>query len=266
MISDALLREGAAILADAGIADAGREARLISRALKPEDAAAFLALIKQRAARVPLSHLLGYRDFYEHRFVVSADVLDPRPDTETLIVAALEEPFTRVLDLGTGSGCVLLSLLAAQHAAKGVGTDISDAALGVATQNRTQLGLQDRAALLRSDWFEAVDGTFDLIVSNPPYIAAAEMDNLQPEVRLHEPRMALTDEADGLSCYRKISAEAATYLKPNGRLMFEIGPTQAAAVLAMLQDAGFERIRVVLDLDGRDRVVLGFKPTKTDKT
>ncbi len=265
MISDALVREGAAILADAGIPDAVREARVISRTVKQEDTATFMVRIRLRATRVPLSHVLGYRDFYEHRFAVSKDVLDPRPDTEALIIAALEAPFERVLDLGTGSGCILLSLLSTQKSAQGIGTDISDAALAVATRNRTQLDLAGRASFSKSDWFEAVEGTFDLIVSNPPYIAAAEMDDLQPEVRLHEPRIALTDEADGLTCYRKITAEAPNYLKPNGRLMFEIGPTQAAAVQAMMQDAGLERIRVVPDLDGRDRVVIGYQPANTEK-
>mgnify|MGYP001041000334 CR=1 FL=1 len=260
MISDALLREGAAILADAGIVDSVREARLISRSLRQNDAQAFMAMINQRAGRVPLSHVLGYRDFYEHRFVVSKDVLDPRPDTEALIIAALEEPFSRVLDLGTGSGCILLSLLAAQSGAIGVGTDISEAALAVAAKNRTQLGLQEQAILLQSDWFAAVEGTFDLIVSNPPYIAADEMDGLQPEVRLHEPRFALTDEADGLTAYRKITAGAPDYLTSGGRLIVEIGPTQAQAVSKMMQEAGLQQIRVIPDMDRRDRVVMGYKP------
>ena len=261
MTSDAVLREGAAILKAAGIADPVHEARLVWRSMPDEDAGAFLGMIAQRATRVPLSQVLGYRDFYEHRFIVTQDVLDPRPDTETLIIAALEEPFERMLDLGTGSGCILLSLLAAQGGAIGVGTDVSQAALDVAAQNCTQLGLQEHAKLVRSDWFDAVTGEFDLIVSNPPYIAADEMDDLQPEVRLHEPRMALTDEADGLMAYRKITAGAPDHLTPAGRLIFEIGPTQAKAVTIMMQEAGFAGIRVVPDLDGRDRIVVGYLAT-----
>ena len=254
------LRAGAAMLADAGIPDPQREARTLRRANPDADRAAFLALIGQRAKRVPMSHILGYRDFYDHRFIVTADVLDPRPDTETLIAAALDAPFSRVLDLGTGSGCILLSLIAARVQARGIGTDISPAALDVARRNATQLALTDRTRFIRSDWFSAVEGAFDLIVSNPPYIAAEEMDALQPEVRLHEPRIALTDEADGLSAYRRIVAGAFDLLVRGGRLIVEIGPTQAQAVSAMMQDAGLQQIRVITDLDGRNRVVAGQKP------
>jgi release factor glutamine methyltransferase len=256
MISDGLLRQGAALLADAGIADPLHEARLVARAV-PE--AAFLDKIAQRATRMPMSQVLGYRDFYKHRFIVTGDVLDPRPDTETLIEAALQVPFARVLDLGTGSGCILLSLLADRLDANGLGTDLSHAALGVARQNAVALDLADRACLIQSDWFSNVTGLFDLIVSNPPYIAAVEMADLQPEVRLFEPRCALTDDADGLSAYRSIAQTAGDYLTPHGHLMFEIGPTQGDAVSAMLRSAGFNGVQVIPDLDGRDRVVAGKK-------
>jgi release factor glutamine methyltransferase len=219
----------------------------------------FQVLVGRRASSEPLSHLLGYRDFYKHRFVVTADVLDPRPDTETLIEAALAVPFTRVLDLGTGSGCILLSLLAERRDSVGKGTDLSDAALAVAGQNAEALGVMDRVSFAVSDWFDAVEGAFDLIVSNPPYIALDEMAGLQADVRDHEPRMALTDEADGLTCYRAIVAGAPAYLAENGYLMVEIGPTQADAVSAMFAEWGFAEIRVFQDLDGRDRVVSGQK-------
>lgn len=222
----------------------------------------FDALVDRRVAREPLSHLLGYRDFYKHRFVVSSDVLDPRPDTEDLVVAALDVPFRKVLDLGTGSGCILLSLLADRPNAVGVGTDLSEAALAVATQNVARLELETRATLLASNWFENVDGQFDLIVSNPPYIATDEMANLQPEVREHEPRMALTDESDGLSCYRIISEGASAHLTPGGHLMVEIGPTQASAVSEMMQMNGFASVTLKTDIDGRDRVVIGQKPVE----
>lgn len=228
-------------------------------ALSGGEPEAFHRLVERRTSREPLSHLLGYRDFYKHRFVVTSDVLDPRPDTETLIEAALAVPFNRVLDLGTGSGCILLSLLTERREAVGTGTDVSDAALAVAKMNADRLQVMDRAHLIQSDWFASINGAFDLIVSNPPYIAATEMTDLQPEVRDHEPRIALTDEADGLTCYRAITANAMDYLTPSGHLMFEIGPTQAEAVSAMMAARGFGAIRVIQDLDDRDRVVLGQK-------
>ncbi len=225
------------------------------------DGTAFAALVARRAALEPLSHLLGYRDFYKHRFYVTSDVLDPRPDTETLIEAALAVSFRSVLDLGTGSGCILLSLLADCRDSVGVGTDMSAAALTVAQRNAAQLGVS-QVQFVTSDWFDAVEGQFDLIVSNPPYIAADEMTDLQPEVRDHEPRLALTDEADGLSCYRTIIAAAPDYLTDDGHLLVEIGPTQGPAVSAMFAAQGFAKIRVIDDLDGRNRVVFGQKSSR----
>ncbi len=246
-------------LAAAGVTDPGHESRQIW-AHVAGDAPRFAALVDQRAARVPLSHLLGYRDFYNHRFIVTKDVLDPRPDTESIVAAALAQPFAQVLDLGTGSGCILLSLLAERPESRGLGVDISDAALAVAAQNRTALGLNDRADLRQSDWFSNVTGQFDLIISNPPYIAAGEMSGLQPEVRLHEPTQALTDNADGLSCYRIIAAGTPAHLAPGGRLIVEIGPTQADAVSTMFTAAGFTDLAVIDDLDGRNRGVSGHWP------
>jgi release factor glutamine methyltransferase len=255
-----LLRKGASILSDAGITDPMREARILWRAILEEDPDAYLAKIAQRAQRMPLSQVLGYRDFYKHRFIVTSDVLDPRPDTETLIETALRTPFTRLLDLGTGSGCILLSLLAEKSAATGLGTDVSQAALEIAAQNAAALSLTARAAFIHSDWFTSVAGQFDLIVSNPPYIAAAEMDDLQPEVRLFEPRCALTDETDGLSAYRAITREAQAHLVSGGRLIFEIGSSQGAAVSALLESAGLTELQVIPDLDGRDRAISGKNP------
>ena len=218
------------------------------------------AAVDKRAARQPVSQIIGSRAFWRHVFQVSPDVLDPRPETETLVEAALQDPFDRVLDLGTGSGCIVISLLAERSSARGVGTDLSREALGVAADNADRLGVAGRLELVRSDWFEAIDGCFDLIVSNPPYIAAAEMDALQPEVRDWEPRGALTDEGDGLGAYRVIAAGALGYLARRGRLMVEIGPTQADAVSALLRSAGFEEIAVQSDLDGRDRVISARNP------
>ncbi|MDO6589630.1 peptide chain release factor N(5)-glutamine methyltransferase [Loktanella sp. D2R18] len=258
MISDDLLQRGAALLAEAGISDPQREARLLWR--NGGETGDFLAMVARRAQRVPMSQILGYRDFYAHRFIVTEAVLDPRPDTETLITCALETAFTRVLDLGTGSGCILLSLLAARVDAQGVGADLSDAALEVAQQNCAALEIGARADFMQSDWFAQISGTFDLIVSNPPYIARSEMEGLQPEVRLYEPRMALTDEADGLSAYRIICGGAPAHLAPGGRLIVEIGPTQANAVAAMIVDTGLIDVQVHQDFDGRDRVVAAQMP------
>lgn len=229
----------------------------------------FEALVVRRIAHEPVSHLLQKREFYGRDFEVSRDVLDPRQDTETLIDAALEFPFDRVLDLGTGSGCIVLTLVAEarlrfQSLTWGCGTDISEDALNVARRNQERHGMQGPVLLRRGVWFapvlEAGIGPFDLIVSNPPYIAADEMNTLQPEVRLHEPRIALTDEADGLTAYRNIVAGAPAHLTKGGRLIVEIGPTQATPVCKMMENAGFDRVTVTPDLDGRDRVVSGYWP------
>jgi release factor glutamine methyltransferase len=266
-----VLREAVARLAAAGVPDAPRDARLLlAHALgiapdrltlhladPPDPAAAdrFAALVAARAARRPVSHLTGQRLFWGRSFRVTPAVLDPRPETETLVALALAEPFSRVLDLGTGSGCILLSLLADRPAATGLGVDLSADALAVAQGNAARLGVPDRAAFAVSDWCAAVPGHFDLIVSNPPYIAAAEMSGLAPEVLGHEPHLALTDGADGLTAYRAIAAQAPGHLAPAGRLMVETGPTQGPAVAALFAGAGLSGIRIHPDLDGRDRVV-----------
>jgi release factor glutamine methyltransferase len=213
----------------------------------------------RRSFGVPMSHIRGYRDFYGRRFTVTDKVLDPRPDTEALIELALREPFSEVLDLGTGSGCILITLLSERPQATGIATDLSTDALQVAEANAEKHAVLPRAAFLHSNWLEIVGGQFDLIVSNPPYIALDEMPDLSAEVH-HEPRMALTDEGDGLSAYRTIIRDAPAHLRPGGRLMVEIGPTQGHAVAAMFRKAGLEEVQVRPDLDGRDRVVLGRKP------
>jgi release factor glutamine methyltransferase len=248
------LDQGCDLLRRAAIPDPAKEAQALWAHCRA--GADFADLIARRADHAPLSHLLGYRDFYKHRFVVTPDVLDPRPETEILVTTALEGGFDTVLDLGTGSGCILLSLLAERPAAHGVGGDISAAALAVAAQNRALLGLDGRADLVQSDWFAQLRGQFDLITANPPYIAADEMAGLAPEVRQHEPQIALTDQADGLSAYRAIAARAGDHLSHNGRLIVEIGPTQAAPVTALFAQAGFVDIRVIPDLDGRDRTIV----------
>jgi len=276
----AALAAAAARLAAAGVADPGRDARLLvaqaagvsadrltlhlDQPLDAPAAARLEGFLAARAARQPMAQILGWRDFWRHRFQVTRDVLDPRPETETLVAAALEAPFARVLDLGTGSGAILLSLLAERPGATGLGTDLSDAALAVAQANARALGLAGRAAFRRADWFAGVAGgegaRFDLIVSNPPYIAADEMAALSPEVRDWEPHLALTPGGDGLAAYRALAAGAAAHLAPGGRLLIEIGPTQGPAVMALMAAAGLARLDLRRDLDGRARVVLAQHP------
>lgn len=227
----------------------------LSQPLPAPAQTAFAAAIEARAARQPVSQILGWREFWKHRFRVTADTLDPRPETETLVAAALELPWDSVLDLGTGTGAILLSLLAERPGARGLGVDLSEAALDVARDNAQALGIA--ADFRRSDWFSGVGGRFGMIVSNPPYIALDEMEALSPEVREWEPRAALTDEGDGLSAYRAIAAGAGAHLLPGGWLAVEIGPTQGAAVAALMAAAGFGEIALRQDLDGRDRVVMG---------
>ena len=279
MTIQAALAEAMARLRTAGIDGAERDVRLLMAVatgidrgrltlhLRDEltDAAkaSFLTMVRARETRTPVSHILKRREFFGRSFIVSADVLDPRPETELLVSAALNQPFQTVLDLGTGSGAIVLTLLAERPAATGTGTDLSDTALAVAAQNARVVGVDERLHLHRSDWLETVVGRFDLIVSNPPYIAADEMPGLSPEVRDHEPRMALTDGADGLTAYRCIAAGAPAHLAPGGWLMVEIGPTQGPAVSALFRQAGLHAVAIRQDFDGRDRVVLAQSPRKT---
>jgi release factor glutamine methyltransferase len=270
-----LLAKATARLIEADVPDAGRDARrLLSHVLKvppgrltlflpepvdPQVQTLFLTLVERRAARVPVSHLVGRRIFYGREFLVTPEVLDPRPETETLIEVALSEPFATVLDLGTGSGCILLTLLAERETSVGIGTDVSAAALNVAFWNRNALQLEQRADLREGNWFDALDAgarEFDLVVANPPYIAVSEMPFLSPEVRVHEPRLALTDEADGLTAYHEILAGVGPYLAPGGRLVVEIGASQGMSVSRLFSEAGMRGVRVIPDLGGRDRVVV----------
>jgi release factor glutamine methyltransferase len=270
------LRQGVLRLRECGIDTAPTDARLLlaqAMAIAPDRLTLHLAdtlddrhrqrfdaAIAARAAHQPVAQILGYRDFWGHRFKVTADTLDPRPDTETLVAAALEQPFFSVLDLGTGTGCILLSLLAERPAARGLGVDLSPKALAVAVENARALGLSARATFKQSDWLSAVTGRFDLIVSNPPYIAADEMPGLAPDVRDWEPHLALTPGGDGLDPYRILARSAPSRLMPGGWLRVEIGPTQAAAVSGLFLAAGLTDLSVRPDLDGRDRVVQAMKP------
>ncbi|RVV98929.1 peptide chain release factor N(5)-glutamine methyltransferase [Mesobaculum littorinae] len=275
-----LLRAGAARLEHAGVPGAARDARaLLAHSLGlapdrlslmhadpvPEDAARrFDAALAARVAGRPVSRILGRRAFWRHEFRVTDAVLDPRPETETLVARALDAPVERVLDLGTGSGCILLSVLADRPQATGLGTDLSDAALSVARDNAKRLGLDTRASFLCADWFAGVTGRFDTILSNPPYIAAQEMPGLAPEVRDHDPRGALTPGGDGLEPYRLIAAGASAHLSPGGRLLVEIGATQGAEVAAIFGAAGLLQVTVYPDLDGRDRVVAARCDVRAD--
>jgi release factor glutamine methyltransferase len=263
-------------LREAGVDDAARDARiLLAHAAKidtsrvtliaPEDISSEISeryenMIRLREARVPVSHLIGEREFYGRRFKVSRDVLDPRPDTETLIEAALAEPFATVLDIGTGSGCILVTLLAERESAVGVGTDLSEAACLQAAANAVFKGVEKRADIFQSDWFGKVRGQYDLIVSNPPYLAEEEMALVSPELRLHEPRMALTDEADGLTGYRVLAEIGQRFLEPQGRLLAEIGWQQGSEVVELFVSAGWTNPRLLQDIDGRDRVICADKP------
>ncbi len=253
-------RDARLLLAHAARIEASRVTLIAPEELSPDIAERYDQLISLRAIRIPVSHLLGEREFYGRRFRVSRDVLDPRPETEVLIEAALSEPFDRVLDLGVGSGCILITLLAERRSATGVGVDLSEAACLQASANAVQHQVQARINVWHSDWFGAVDGMFDLIVSNPPYISLSEMEELSPEVREHEPRLALTDEGDGLDAYRRIASSASDFLSRGGRLLVEIGPTQANYVSALFDAAGLAEIRVISDLDGRDRVIVARMP------
>lgn len=209
-------------------------------------------VLNARCARQPLSQIIGWRDFWKHRFRITCDTLDPRQDTETLVEVALQFNWLNVLDLGTGSGAVLISLLAARPGTSGLGVDISERALSVARLNGKRIGVD--AEFIRTDWFNGVSGLFDLIVSNPPYISLKEMTNLQPEVRDWEPDIALTDFADGLSAYRVIAQNAREYLNPDGQVLVEIGWQQGQEVQEIFKKYGAE-VKIFRDLDGRDRVV-----------
>lgn len=270
------LRAATARLAEAGIEGAARDARLLlahalavapdrlslhlPEPLHPEMATQFDALVAERLRRRPVAQIVGGRLFWGRWFRVTSDTLDPRPETEILVEAALAAPFDRVLDLGTGTGCILLTLLAERPAATGLGADLSPAALAVARENARALDLADRAGFAAADWFDGVEGRFDLIVSNPPYIAAAEMAGLAPEVRDWEPALALSPGGDGLDAYRAITAGAGAHLVPGGRLLLEIGPAQGAEVAGLCRAAGLADVAIRHDLDGRDRVVAARAP------
>ena len=219
-------------------------------------------LLHRRLRREPISHLLGCREFWSLPFRVTPNTFDPRPDSETLISAALDhysdnKTTLRMLDLGTGSGCLILALLSEFPYATGLGVDISSTVLSVAKSNASALGLQKRACFLMGDWGKGINEKFDLIISNPPYIPGPEIDRLQPEIALYESRIALDGGIDGLACYRKLVPDLIRLLQPSGTILLEVGDGQSEAVVRILTQFGLEVTRVQKDFCGISRCVVG---------
>lgn len=276
-----LLRLGAAVLAEAEVESASREARLLlahalglslSDLLRDRNvvvaSAGFAEALGRRAAREPMALILGRQGFWTLDLAVSPDTLIPRADSESLIEAALlhrpdRAAVRRVLDLGTGTGCLLLAALSEFPLAWGLGVELSPAAARLARDNAVRCGLAHRASLLCASWAEALGpgGGFDLVLSNPPYVAAGDIAGLMPEVARHEPRRALDGGADGLVCYRRIVAALPGLLAPGGVAVLELGAGQEAAVRGLAADAGLVHRATHPDLEGTPRaLVLGDGP------
>ena len=273
-----LLQQGRIQLAQAGIEEGALESRILLEYLlgvsreqlllremdpvTPEVEERFFTLLAHRKDHMPLQYLVENAWFWGRPFYVSEAVLIPRPDTEILVEAALqfhqEEPVRVMADICTGSGCIPITL-----ALEGVGfcygTDISEAALSVARKNTKNLGPEKQTAFLAGDLCTALQGKepMDLITANPPYIPTDEVAKLLPEVRDYEPQLALDGGQDGLDFYRRLIPQSRTYLRPKGALMMEIGTSQAAAVKEEMERSGFRQVKVLQDLAGRDRVVIG---------
>ncbi|MBQ4564515.1 MAG: peptide chain release factor N(5)-glutamine methyltransferase [Lachnospiraceae bacterium] len=275
-----LLTEAGDILSRAGISEARIDAwELFSECFsmsraeyflrcveKVSDAQAlekFTHMVRLRSERIPLQQITGHQNFMGLEFLVNEHVLIPRQDTEVLVETVLDDlkkgvlrtERLRILDMCAGSGCIGISLeRLAPVSVSVLGVDVSDEALKVAKENGRRLGCEHYDAV-KSDLFERIEGKFDVIVSNPPYIATAVIETLEAEVKDHEPRLALDGEADGLTFYRRLTADAPNYLTENGRIYFEIGYDQGEAVSELLRENGFSEIRVIRDLAGLDRVV-----------
>ena len=251
---DAKLLVGYALGFDA-LALATREGDLVSRLLS----SGVTDLMKRRLAGESVARIIGHREFYGLDFELSAATLEPRPDTELLVDLALGAlPISgRLLDMGTGTGCIPISVLVNRPDGFGVATDLNPLALEMAGRNAARHGVSDRLEMRQGDWFGALaeGDPFDLILSNPPYIASEVVETLSDEVKKFDPRLALDGGPDGLVPYRVIAAEAGPWLKPGGQVMVEIGYDQGAAVLALFEAAGFGRVSVHQDLGGLDRVV-----------
>ena len=269
----ALYRMGVERLAAAGIEEAKLDARLLleelcgtdrndllvhgDRPVTEQQENSYVNYIELRSRHIPLQHITGYQEFMGLRFKVTPDVLIPRQDTETLVEEVLKNLHDgmRILDLCTGSGCILLSLLRYSNDCVGIGADLSKKALKVAEENAGSLGLT--AEFVQGDLFEPVTGKFEIIVSNPPYIPSNVIPTLMEEVREHDPLMALDGKEDGLFFYREITGKASEYLYPGGMLFLEIGCEQAGAVTELMKNAGYRDVTVCKDLAGLDRVVSG---------
>ncbi|MCQ2521132.1 MAG: peptide chain release factor N(5)-glutamine methyltransferase [Lachnospiraceae bacterium] len=269
-----LLQKGIRLLTEAGITDAEVDARilleeichitrtdLLLRPTQEVEESQYLACIEKRLRHIPLQHILGKAPFMGHSFYVSDKVLVPRADTEILTELAINAlpADGRVLDLCTGSGCILCSVLLAMEMATGEGIDISVEALEIAQKNLQQFpSLENRGKVYQSNLFENVESTFDVIVSNPPYICTDVIETLSPEVKDHDPRLALDGGVDGLDFYRSIIQQAGSYLKDGGQLLFEIGYDQGMAVSNLMTEKGFVEVTVIKDYAGLDRVVKGI--------
>ena len=279
-----VLDDAAAQLRAAGLEGARRDARLLlaaalelepaqvlaypERAVTHRELQAARGLIARRAAREPVSRILGRREFWGLDFRIAPETLDPRPESETLVAAALERLPSRhaplrILDLGTGTGCLLLALLSERPEARGLGLDVSEGALAVARDNARGLGLAERAGFVLGDWTQdgwaeaaALAGPWQVIVSNPPYIVSQDIRELAPEVAEFDPRLALDAGADGLNSYRRILPGAAALLAPDGLLALEIGAGQAEAVGALIARAGLGSVERLSDLNGIARCLL----------
>jgi len=264
-------------LLDAGIEDAESDSRILleyitgvtvsdllthpEKEMSEEDVSRFKAAVDKRITHIPVQHITGRQEFMGLEFAVDENVLIPRFDTEVLVEEAMRIGLSHmnILDMCTGSGCILLSLLHYSHDCTGTGVDISPEALRVAKANADRLGIE--ADFIQSDLFKGLDSNklkYDLIISNPPYIPSGVIPTLMEEVRDHEPHLALDGSADGLSFYRRIISEAPAFLHKGGSLMFEIGFDQAADVSALMEENGFAEVTVVKDLSGNDRVVKGI--------
>lgn len=270
-----LLRHARARLAGAGITDAAFDARLIvehfsgttrTDAISTPDrivtqVAEIEAALDRRIAGEPVHRILGFREFYGMRLGLSAETLEPRPDTETLVDAVLpfvretaaREGTCRILDLGTGTGAIALAFLVQEPRAVATGVDVSDDALATAAANAVDLGVSDRFSAKKSDWFAEITGRYHLIVSNPPYIMSSEIEDLQNEVRNFDPRRALDGGPDGLGAYRTIASDAAPHLEAGGLVGLEIGHDQRRDVTELFEQAGYRLIAQHKDLGGNDR-------------
>lgn len=270
---ESALKKGALVLKKQGIKSSDIDARvLMAHALgvssanlllqahdgiKDDELERFMQLIQSRSVFQPVSQIIGRREFWGREFNVTSDVLDPRPETESIIDLVLNNNFTpkRILDLGTGSGILAITLAAEIPTANVFATDISDAALSIAKDNAHKHGVHDRIQFMKSDWFECVSGQFDLIVSNPPYISADEMLELDKDVVNWEPHIALSPGGDGLSPYKSIAKSLDKYLLGNGSAYFEFGYKQAQKVKEIFQDSGFNNTSIHEDMSGHQRII-----------